>query len=82
MAAYQASYGFNQEGDPDENKAALSSSDPAPPESNNKAPEKEKPVDPLPNPVPEQQETSAKEAKQKGEKRKPEPGKLTTQTEQ
>ncbi|XP_037543842.1 HIV Tat-specific factor 1 [Nematolebias whitei] len=74
MAAYQANYGFSQEGDPDENKAALSSSDPAPPEPNNKTLEKEKPVDPLPNPVPEQQETSAKEAKQKGEKRKPEPG--------
>lgn len=77
MAAYQANYGFNQEGDPDENKAALSSSDPAPP-GPNKVPEKKKPVDP----DPEQQETSAQEAKQKGEKRKPEPGKLTTQAEQ
>ncbi|XP_017276913.1 HIV Tat-specific factor 1 [Kryptolebias marmoratus] len=74
MAAYQANYGFNQEGEPDTNNAALSSSDPAPPEPNKKAPEKEKSTDPVPNPVPEQQETSAKEAKQKGEKRKAEPG--------
>lgn len=81
MAAYQANYGFN-EGDPDANKATLSSSDPAPPEPNNKTPEKEKSVDPLPNPVSEQQETSAKEAKQKGEKRKPEAGKLTSTPKQ
>lgn len=40
-----------------------------------KAPEKEKPADPTPDSASDQHETSAKEAKQKGEKRKPEPGK-------
>lgn len=76
MAAYQANYGFNQGEDSEANNTAVSSSDPAPPESNNKAPEKETSGDVPPKPVPEQQETSAKGAKQKGEKRKSEPGKL------
>lgn len=74
IAAYQANYGFTKEGDPDANNAALSSKDPAVPELEKKLPEKEKPVDPAPNPVSEQRETAAKEVKQKGEKRKAEPG--------
>lgn len=67
IAAYQANYGFTKDGDPDANNAAVSSTDPA-------APEKEKPGDDAQKPKPEQQETPAKEAKQKGEKRKAEPG--------
>ncbi|XP_008297061.1 17S U2 SnRNP complex component HTATSF1 [Stegastes partitus] len=74
IAAYQANYGFTKEGDPDANNAALSSKDPAAPNSDNKLSEKEKPLDLTPNPVSEQRETTAKEAKQKGEKRKAEPG--------
>ncbi|XP_069002233.1 17S U2 SnRNP complex component HTATSF1 [Embiotoca jacksoni] len=72
IAAYQANYGFTQEGDP--NNAAPSSTDPAAPGPNSKPSEKEKPVDPSANPIPDQNETSDKEAKQKGEKRKADPG--------
>lgn len=53
---------------------AQSVSEPVAPESNSKLPEKEKSVNPAPSPAAEQQENSAKEAKQKGEKRKAEPG--------
>ncbi|XP_047462657.1 HIV Tat-specific factor 1 [Mugil cephalus] len=74
IAAYQANYGFTQEGDPDANKAALSGTDPAARKPDSKPPEKEKPVDPKPNQTGEQQQTTDKEAKQKGEKRKAEPG--------
>ncbi|XP_030601906.1 17S U2 SnRNP complex component HTATSF1 [Archocentrus centrarchus] len=76
IAAYQSNYGFPQEAAPDANKAALSSTKPAAPGPDSKPPEKpsekEKPVDPTPDSVSDQQ--SAKEAKQKGEKRKAEPG--------
>ncbi|XP_021163552.2 HIV Tat-specific factor 1 [Fundulus heteroclitus] len=75
IAAYQANYGFTQEGEPGANNAAAqSSSQPAAPEPSSKPPEKEKSVKPVPNPAPEQQDTSAKETKQKGEKRKADPG--------
>ncbi|KAK5609996.1 HIV Tat-specific factor 1 [Crenichthys baileyi] len=74
IAAYQANYGFTQEGDPGGDDAAQSSSEPAAPEANSKPPEKEKSANPVPNPAPENQETLVKEAKQKGEKRKAEPG--------
>uniref|UniRef100_A0A3P8TC78 17S U2 SnRNP complex component HTATSF1 n=1 Tax=Amphiprion percula TaxID=161767 RepID=A0A3P8TC78_AMPPE len=74
IAAYQANYGFTKEGDPDANIAALSSTDPAVPAGESKLPEKEKPVAPASNPVSEQSEATAKEAKQKGEKRKAEAG--------
>lgn len=67
IAAYQANYGFTKEGDPDANNAAVSSTDPA-------APEKEKPGDYTQKQEADQRETPAKEAKQKGEKRKVEPG--------
>uniref|UniRef100_A0A671VM93 17S U2 SnRNP complex component HTATSF1 n=1 Tax=Sparus aurata TaxID=8175 RepID=A0A671VM93_SPAAU len=53
--AYQANYGFTQEGDPDVNNTAVSR-------------------DATQNTNPDQQETAAKEAKQKGEKRKADPG--------
>ncbi|KAM4727135.1 17S U2 SnRNP complex component HTATSF1 [Anableps anableps] len=74
IAAYQANYGFTPEGDLGANKVAQSSSESVAPESNSKLPEKEKSANPAPSPAPEQQETSVKEAKQKGEKRKAEPG--------
>lgn len=67
MAAYQANYGFTREGDPDAGNVAVSSTDPA-------APEKEKEGDDTQKSKPGQQETPAKEAKQKGEKRKAEQG--------
>ncbi|XP_041808494.1 HIV Tat-specific factor 1 [Chelmon rostratus] len=72
IAAYQANYGFTQEGDPGANNAAVSSTDTAAPETDSKPSEKEKKVDANPNP--KEPETPAKEAKQKGEKRKAEPG--------
>lgn len=78
MAAYQANYGFTQEGDSEANNTALRSTEPAGPKPENKPPEKEKSIDPTANPIPDQQETSAKEPKQKGEKRKAEPGKLAS----
>lgn len=70
IAAYQANYGFTQEGEPDANNSAVSSTDPA----DSKSPEKEKPGNAAQNKNPDQQETPAKDAKQKGEKRKADPG--------
>ncbi|KAM7398216.1 hypothetical protein PAMA_006220 [Pampus argenteus] len=67
IAAYQANYGFTKEGDPDANSAAVSSTESA-------APEKKKPGDDTQKLKPDQNETPAKDAKQKGEKRKAEPG--------
>ncbi|TMS14625.1 HIV Tat-specific factor 1 [Larimichthys crocea] len=72
IAAYQANYGFTQEGDPDTNNAAVSSTDPVAPEPGSKPSEKEKPGEATQKP--DQHESPAKEAKQKGEKRKAEPG--------
>ncbi|XP_024122420.1 HIV Tat-specific factor 1 isoform X2 [Oryzias melastigma] len=74
IAAYQANYGFTKEGDPDTNAGAVSSSDPPAPEPNSKPPEKEKSEAPASEPVPDPTETTAKQAKQKGEKRKGDPG--------
>nr|XP_046266562.1 HIV Tat-specific factor 1 [Scatophagus argus]XP_046266563.1 HIV Tat-specific factor 1 [Scatophagus argus]XP_046266565.1 HIV Tat-specific factor 1 [Scatophagus argus] len=75
IAAYQANYGFTQEGDPDVNSAAVSSTDqPAAPGPDSKPPEKEKPADATQNPNADQHETPVKEAKQKGEKRKADAG--------
>lgn len=68
IAAYQANYGFTKEGEPDASSAAVSSTDP----------EKEKKGDDSQKPKPDEQETPAKEAKQKGEKRKLEPGSATS----
>ncbi|KAK2828186.1 hypothetical protein Q5P01_019220 [Channa striata] len=72
IAAYQANYGFTQEGD--SNNAAVSSTDPAPPKPDSQPSKEQKPVDVTQNPSPEKLETPAKEAKQKAEKRKAEPG--------
>ncbi|XP_030293198.1 17S U2 SnRNP complex component HTATSF1 [Sparus aurata] len=74
IAAYQANYGFTQEGDPDVNNTAVSSTKPAASEPDGKPSGKEKPGDATQNTNPDQQETAAKEAKQKGEKRKADPG--------
>ncbi|KAG8008050.1 HIV Tat-specific factor 1-like protein [Nibea albiflora] len=72
IAAYQANYGFTQEGDPDANSAAVSSTNPVAPEPDSKPSEKEKSREATQKP--DQHETPAKEAKQKGEKRKADPG--------
>ncbi|XP_049893308.1 HIV Tat-specific factor 1 [Epinephelus moara] len=74
IAAYQANYGFTQEGDPDVDKAAVSGTEPAAPKPDSKPSEKEKPGNAAQKTEPVQQETPCKEAKQKGEKRKAEPG--------
>lgn len=58
----------------------MSSSDPAASESDKKPPEKEKPGDVKQTTNPDQHETPAKEARQKGEKRKAEPGKVSVTT--
>lgn len=60
------------------NNAAVSSTDPAALESDRKPSEKEKPGDATQNLKPDQHETPAEEAKQKGEKRKAEQGKGTS----
>lgn len=78
MAAYQANYGFTRDGDPDANKAAVSSTHPEASKPDSKLPEKEKPRDGAQDRNPDQHETPAKDTKQKGEKRKPEPGRVTT----
>ncbi|XP_068601123.1 17S U2 SnRNP complex component HTATSF1-like [Brachionichthys hirsutus] len=69
IAAYQANYGFKQDGEPEANNAAVSSTDP-----DSKPPEMKVPGDATQKLTPEQHETPAKDAKQKGEKRKPDPG--------
>lgn len=71
MAAYQANYGFTEQGEPDANNTAVSSTDSGPQPPVGKLPNKEKPGGDAQCPAPE---ASTKEAKQKGEKRKAEPG--------
>lgn len=78
MAAYQANYGFTQEGKPDANNAAESSTNPEAPKPDSKPSESQKAADSAKNLNPEQQEALVKEAKQKGEKRKAEPGRMTS----
>lgn len=77
MAAYQANYGFSEDGDQGANSAAVSSNDPGASESS-----KQKPGGgtKTPNPDPDPHETPAKEVKQKAEKRKADPGKVTATT--
>uniref|UniRef100_A0A667ZPW8 17S U2 SnRNP complex component HTATSF1 n=1 Tax=Myripristis murdjan TaxID=586833 RepID=A0A667ZPW8_9TELE len=76
IAAYQANYGFTQEGEPDASAPAVSSADPAAPAPDSKAPAQDSLREPAQTQTqnPDQNQTSAKEAKQKGEKRKAEPG--------
>ncbi|KAF3705678.1 HIV Tat-specific factor 1 [Channa argus] len=71
IAAYQANYGFTQEGNCN---PAVSSTDPPPPKPDSQPSKEQKSVDVTQTPNPEKLETPAKEAKQKGEKRKAEPG--------
>ncbi|KAM4620074.1 17S U2 SnRNP complex component HTATSF1 [Polymixia lowei] len=73
IAAYQANYGFTQDGDPDNNTCTVDGGVPVSPGPDSKAPGQEKP-DPTQIQKSSPDETSAKEAKQKGEKRKAEPG--------
>lgn len=56
----------------------MSSNNPVASEPDKKPSEKEKPEDATQNPNPDQHDIAAKEVKQKGEKRKAEPGKVTT----
>ncbi|XP_074528159.1 17S U2 SnRNP complex component HTATSF1 [Halichoeres trimaculatus] len=72
IAAYQANYGFTEEGAPSADNAAVSGTVQAPKETDSRPSEKEKPGDATQKP--NQTETSAKDPKQKGEKRKAEPG--------
>lgn len=77
IAAYQANYGFTQEGGSDSNSATVSSSEKAVPDSHKKPPEKQKPGPPIQTPNADQPETPSKDTKQKAEKRKAEPGTVT-----
>lgn len=79
LAAYQANYGFTGEGDQAANNATASSKEPAATEPDKKLSDKEKPGDATQDV--KQHETPAKEAKQKGEKRKAEPGYVATRVE-
>ncbi|KAG7217069.1 hypothetical protein INR49_027609 [Caranx melampygus] len=74
IAAYQANYGFTQEGQPDANNAAESSTSPAAVKPDSKPSESQKAADATQNLNSEHQEAVVKEVKQKGEKRKAEPG--------
>ncbi|CAG08855.1 unnamed protein product, partial [Tetraodon nigroviridis] len=74
LAAYQANYGFTQEGGSDSKSAAVSSSEPADPDSNKTPPEKQNPGRPTQTSNADPPEAPSKEIKQKGEKRKAEPG--------
>lgn len=79
LAAYQANYGFTGEGDQAANNATASSKEPAATEPDKKLSDKEKPGDATQDV--KQHETPAKEAKQKGEKRKAEPGYVSIRVE-
>lgn len=74
LAAYQANYGFTEEGSQAANNAATESSKDSAVCEAKKPSDKEKPADGVQNVDPKQQESPAKEQKQKGEKRKLEPG--------
>ncbi|KAM9781355.1 HIV Tat-specific factor 1 [Syngnathus typhle] len=66
MAAYQANYGFNQEGNPDATAAAAATK-PVATEGEKRAAAEEEPIS-------EQQTSTGVDGKRKGEKRKPDPG--------
>lgn len=78
LAAYQANYGFSQEGNPDTNSAAATSTTPTTSEpSKGNPPELEKQATVTQNKASEAQEAKpgqAQDVKQKGEKRKAEQG--------
>jgi len=68
MAAYQANYGFTEDGTPDASACIVDATKPAAPSTTDPG------TQGATIPEPGQEDKSAKEAKQKGEKRKPEPG--------
>ncbi|XP_056141237.1 HIV Tat-specific factor 1 [Lampris incognitus] len=72
IAAYQANYGFTQDGNPDANASTVGEAAASGP--CDKAPEKGNPAEPAQTENSNQDPTQATEAKQKGEKRKAEPG--------
>ncbi|XP_033834909.1 HIV Tat-specific factor 1 [Periophthalmus magnuspinnatus] len=77
LAAYQANYGFNEEGNPDANCATAASSEPATSEQSTKLLVTEKPAEVTQTLTPEAQEAKpdhTQDVKQKGEKRKAEQG--------
>ncbi|KAJ0061613.1 hypothetical protein NL108_005774, partial [Boleophthalmus pectinirostris] len=77
LAAYQANYGFNEEGNPDAHSATSASGEPATSEQSTKPPVTEKPPEVTQIPTTEVQEAKPdkmQDVKQKGEKRKAEQG--------
>lgn len=80
LAAYQANYGFTEEGGQAANNATTESSKDSAAFEAKKPLDKEKPEGGIPNVEHSQQEPSAKDLKQKGEKRKLEPGLLPKHT--
>ncbi|CAB1445203.1 unnamed protein product [Pleuronectes platessa] len=71
IAAYQANYGFTNDGEQDPNVAAVSGTGPDAPKPDSKSSEKKKAGDATQNLTPDEQDAAAKE---KGEKRKAEAG--------
>lgn len=74
LAAYQANYGFTEEGSQAANNAATESRKDSAASEAKKPSDKEKTGDGAQDVDPSQQELPVKDLKQKGEKRKPEPG--------
>ncbi|KAK0147198.1 HIV Tat-specific factor 1 [Merluccius polli] len=73
MAAYQANYGFTVDGTPDANACIVDATKPAAPSTADLGPRGAADPEPALTQAPGQDQKPAKEAKQKGEKRKPEP---------
>ncbi|CAL8265689.1 unnamed protein product [Merluccius merluccius] len=73
MAAYQANYGFTVDGTPDANACIVDATKPAAPSTADLGPRGAAHPEPAPTQAPGQDQKPAKEAKQKGEKRKAEP---------
>ena len=69
MAAYQANYGFKEDGTPDANAALADDTKPAAPSTKGQGA-----AHPGPTHTPGQDQNPVKDAKQKGEKRKAEAG--------
>lgn len=77
LAAYQANYGFTEEGDQAANNAATEGNKDSAASEARKPSDKEKPGDGVKDVEPSQQESPAKDLKQKGEKRKLEQGSVS-----
>lgn len=80
LAAYQANYGFTEEGSQAANNAATESRKDSAASEAKKPSDKEKTGDGAQDVDPSQQELPVKDLKQKGEKRKPEPGSVLKHT--